>query len=274
MRNAVTKKTVAVHAFLILSSAVVLAPVIWMVAIAFSSATHVFQRVLLLFPRSVSLAGFAEVFRETPFVRWGLNSIFVASVLTSGQLAIGVLAAYALARYRFRGREVVFFLVLCTMMVPPQAIMLPTFLVVNDLQWVNTYRGVIIPHLASGYVVFLLRQFFMQIPRELEEASTLDGCNSVQTLLLIYLRPSLAVLAGVGVIEFVSNWNDYYWPLLVLMSTNKMTLPLAVVNFRNDALVQWVPTMAAATLSILPAMTIYVLAQRHFTSGFMQSGIK
>lgn len=274
MRRGVTRKQALIHAFLIVSSALVLTPVVWMAAIAFSSASHVFQRFLLLFPRHVSLAGFGEVFRETPFFRWGLNSLFVAGTLTAGQLSFGVLAAYALARYRFRGREVVFFLVLCSMLVPPQAIMLPTFLVVNDLHWVNTYRGVIIPHLASGYVIFLLRQFFMQVPRELEEASILDGCNSLQTLLLIYLRPSMVVLAGVGVIEFVTNWNDYYWPLLVLMSTSKMKLPLAVVNFRNDALVQWVPTMAAATLSVLPAMTIYVVAQRHFTSGFMQSGIK
>ncbi len=245
-----------------------------MLSISLSSFSSVFERIAFLFPVQFSLEGYVQVFEQTPFFTWLRNSLIVSVLLTFGQLILGVMTAYAFARYQFFGREVVFFFVLCTMMIPPQAIMLPAYLVINFFDWINTYKGVIIPHLANGYAIFVLRQFFLQIPKELEESAQIDGCNDFQTLYHIYLRPSINVLIGVAVIQFVNNWNDYYWPLLVLMDQQKMTLPVAIVQFRNEAFVEWVPTMAAATMSILPVVIIYMFAQRYFTEGFLRSGIK
>lgn len=262
------------NVFLLLSVLVVLAPFIWMLTVSMSPSSDPFRRIAFLIPTSVSLDGYLQVFRQAPVARWFMNSVLLTSILTAGQLLLGVLAAYAFARYQFRGREALFFFVLCTMMIPPQAIMLPVYLVVNSFDWVNSYKGVIIPHIASAYAIFVLRQFFMAIPRELEEASRVDGCQSVQTLYHIYLRASVPTLFGVGLIQFVNNWNDYYWPFLILSDGMKMTLPVAIVHFRNDSYIEWVPTMAAATLSILPVIGIYVLAQRYFTESSLHSGIK
>lgn len=261
------------HVLLILSVIVVLLPFIWMLTVSLSPISNP-DRWALLIPKSFSLEGYVQVFERAPILRWFGNSVLLAGTLTGGQLLIGIMAAYAFARYRFAGREVLFFFVLCTMMIPPQAIMLPVYLVVNSFDWVNSYKGVIIPHIASAYAIFVLRQFFMQIPRELEEASRVDGCHSLQTLYHIYVRASLPTLLGVGLIQFVNNWNDYYWPFLILNDPLKMTLPVAIAQFRNDSYIEWVPTMAAAAISVLPVILIYVFAQRYFTESSLQSGIK
>lgn len=262
------------HSTLICSCFVILLPVFWMFSVAFSSTSNPFGRYLFFIPQAFSLEGFFQVFEKTPMVQWFFNSMLVSSLLTTGQLLLGILSAYAFARYEFKGKEPLFFFVLCTMMIPPQAIMLPTYLVVNSLDWINSYKGVIIPHIANAYAIFVLRQYFMMIPKELDEASTIDGCNSLQTLLHIYLRTSAPVLFGVSLILFVNNWNDYYWPLLILNDWMKLTLPVAIITFRSESLIEWVPTMAAATLSVLPAVIIYFFAQKYFTEGALRSGIK
>ncbi len=263
-----------IHITLIASSVIILVPFLWMVSISFSSYGSVFDRFLLLFPTEYSLEGYRQVFTQTPYFRWFLNSAFVSTVLTSGQLILGVLAAYAFSRYEFKWREPLFFFVLCTMMIPPQAILLPTFMVVNFFDWINTYKGVIVPHLANGYAIFVLRQFFLTVPKELDEASQIDGCHAFQTLYHVYLRSAIPALVSVGLIQLVRNWNDYYWALVVLMDKEKLTLPVAIVNFRDEAMIQWVPTMAAATLSVIPVMLIYIIGQKYFVQSHSRSGIK
>lgn len=265
---------ILIHLFLIASCCLILLPVVWMISVSFSPTSNPFGRHLLFIPQAFSLEGFVQVFMQTPIIQWFLNSMLVATVSTFGQLIIGVLAAYAFAKYSFKWKEPLFFFVLCTMMIPPQSIMLPTYLVVNSLDWINSFKGVIIPHLANAYAVFVLRQFFMMIPKELDEASTIDGCNSFQSLIHIYLRNSYPVLFGVGLILFVNNWNDYYWPLLILNDWESLTLPVAIITFRSESFIEWVPTMAAATLSVLPAVIIYIFAQKYFTEGALHSGIK
>ncbi|MEN1761548.1 carbohydrate ABC transporter permease [Anoxynatronum sibiricum] len=262
------------HGILMITAILVLIPFLWMVSISLSDYGAVFQRFLLIFPTSVSLEGYRQVLENSPFMRWFFNSVFVAGCLTIGQLTLGVLAAYAFARYRFKGSEPLFFFVLCTMMIPPQAILFPLFMVINAFDWVNTYQGVIVPHLASGYAIFVLRQFFLQIPKELDEAARIDGCHGFQILYHVYLRSAVPAIISVGLIQLVRNWNDYYWTLVVLRDSQKMTLPVGIVAFRDETLVQWVPTMAAATLSVLPVLVIYVLGQRYFVQSHVHSGIK
>jgi multiple sugar transport system permease protein/sn-glycerol 3-phosphate transport system permease protein len=198
----------------------------------------------------------------------------VSTLLTTGQLITGVLAAYAFARWEFRGRELLFFLVLCTMMIPPQAVMLPLFMVINGFQWINTYRGLIIPHLAHGYVIFMMRQFFLQVPRELDEASQIDGAGPAFTLWHVYLSSALPALVSVALIQLVRNWNEYYWTLVVITDQIKLTLPVAIVSFRDETLVRWVPTMSSAAMSVLPIVALYLFAQRFFHQSELASGTK
>ncbi|GAE31808.1 carbohydrate ABC transporter permease [Halalkalibacter hemicellulosilyticus] len=262
------------HIILIMSAFLVLVPFLWMFSISISATSSAFQRFAFFIPSVFSLEGYAHVLHTTPFFLWLGNSVFVAILLTTGQVIIGVFAAYAFSNYQFKGSQLLFYFVLCTMMVPPQAIMLPTFLVVNELEWVNSFKGVIVPHLASGYAIFVLRQFFMQIPKDLVEAAVVDGAGHVKTLYHIYIRSSVSIVVGLFLILFVNNWNDYYWPLIILMDESKLTLPVAIIQFRSESFIEWVPTMAAATLTIIPVLILYMIGQRYFTEGFIQSGIK
>jgi ABC-type glycerol-3-phosphate transport system permease component len=260
--------------FLTFSSLIVVFPFLWMLMVSFSEQNSVLTRVLLLFPSSWSLGGYKEVFQQTPYIRWFLNSTYISTLLTSLQVAFGVFAAYALSRYIFPGREIIFFLVLCTMMIPPQSIMLPSFMVVNAFGWVNSYWGLVLPHMARGYVIFMLRQFFMQIPKELDEASQIDGCNSLQTLYNVYLVSALPAVVSVTLIQLVRNWNDYYWALVIISERIKLTLPVAIVSFRDETLVRWVPTMGAAVLSVIPVVLLYLFGQRFFLQSNLGSGTK
>lgn len=262
------------HAVLITASFIVLIPFIWMVSISFSGTGAVLDRVLILFPGSLGLQGYQEVFAQTPYERWFINSVFVSTVLTSAQLCLGVFAAYALSRYQFRGREVMFFFILCTMMIPPQAVMLPAFMVINSFGWVNTYWGLMMPHMAHGYVIFMLRQFFLQIPKDLDEASQIDGCGPFKTLYHVYLVSALPAVISVTLIQLVRNWNDYYWALVVLSEEKKLTLPVGIVSFRDETLIRWVPTMGSAALSVIPVVILYLIGQRYFLETNLGSGIK
>ncbi len=267
-------KKVVHHALLITASFLVLVPFIWMVSISLSGSEAVLDRILILFPSSLGLDGYREVFSQTPYGRWFINSTFVSTVLTTAQLVLGIFAAYALSRYQFKGRELMFFFILCTMMIPPQAVMLPAFMVINSFGWVNTYMGLMMPHMAHGYVIFMLRQFFLQIPKDLDEASQLDGCGPFKTLYHVYLVSALPAVISVTLIQLVRNWNDYYWALVVLSEQRKLTLPVGIVSFRDETLIRWVPTMASAALSVIPVMILYLIGQRYFLETNLGSGIK
>lgn len=250
-----------------------LVPILWMLSTSFKDAGEVFSG-HLFWPDGFNLDGYMRVFREIPVARWAWNSAFTAGLQTMGQLAVGVAAAFAFAHYRFPGRDVLFFFVLMTMMIPPQVTMVPTYMIVNQLDWLNTYAGVIVPHVASGYAIFLLRQSFLTVPSELADASVIDGCRAFGTMWHVYLRVSGPVISALAVILFVGNWNDYHWPLLVLSEKSMQTFPVAFVQFRAEQALEWVPTMAVATLSMLPILALYLAAQKHFIEGFTNSGLK
>lgn len=250
-----------------------LVPLLWMLATSLKTPKDVFSG-YMFWPTTFSLNGYIRVFTEVPFMQWVSNSTVISLFLTLGQLTLGVLAAYAFAHFKFRGRDTLFFLVLMTMMIPPQVTMVPMYMIVNELGWLNSFTGVIVPHVASGYAIFLLRQSFMTIPRDLGDAAAIDGCSALGALWHVYLRLSTAVISALGMILLVGNWNEYYWPLLVLTDKLKQTLPIAFVQFREEESLEFVPTMAVATLSIVPILFIYVIAQRNFVEGFANSGLK
>jgi multiple sugar transport system permease protein/sn-glycerol 3-phosphate transport system permease protein len=215
------------------------------------------------------------VFRRAPFLRWLGNSLLVATLLTLGQLATSFLGAYAFARFTFRGRDAAFLFVLLTMMVPPQTLMVPSYVLLHHLGWVNTFQGLVVPHLAWGFGIFMLRQFFLGVPRELADAAALDGCGHLRTLWHVYLPLSITALVALAVLAFVAAWNDYYWPLVVITADEMRTVPIGIPRFTGaDLDVQWQATMAAATMGTLPVLTLYLVAQRWFLEGISRSGLK
>lgn len=261
------------HLFLLAFAFIALIPLFWMLATSFKIPEDVFSG-KLFWPTVFSLEGYIRVFTEIPLLRWFWNSTVIAVFQTAGQLAVGICAAFAFAHFRFPGRDAVFFFVLMTMMIPPQVTMVPTYIIVNELNWLNSFAGVIVPHIASGYAIFLLRQSFLTIPRDLGDAAAIDGCSAIGTMWHVYLRLSGAVISALAMILMVGNWNDYHWPLLILTDKLMQTLPVAFVQFREEEALEWVPTMATATLSMVPILLLYLAAQKNFIEGFTNSGLK
>jgi ABC-type glycerol-3-phosphate transport system permease component len=252
----------------------VIVPVVWMLLYSLipqaALATGSFPKMLSL----ATLKGYAEVFKSTPYLLMAGNSLFLALFRTVAQLAIAFLAAYALSRFKFPGQRLIFYIVLASMIIPSAAIMVPLFIIINQFGWVNHYLGIIVPFLASGYAIFFLRQFFLTVPVGLVEAATIDGCNEFTILSRIYLPVTLPSIFALGVILFVGHWNEYQWPLLVLNDLRKLTLPLAIVRFRNEGLIEWMPTAACCVMATAPVMILYSFAQRSFVETFANTAIK
>lgn len=265
----------AAHATLFLVGAMVVVPYAWMAWLSFKPTAELFSPATWLRVENLSLDGYRHVFERVPFGRWALNSLVVASALAGGQLLTSLLAAYAFARFEFRGRETCFWIVLLTMMVPPQTLMVPSYVIVHQLGWINTVWALVVPHLAWGFGIFMLRQFFLGVPRELTDAAALDGCGSLRTLWHVYVPLARSALAALAIIAFVTGWNEYYWPLIVVNSDEMRTLPIGIPRFTGaDLDVQWQATMAAATLATLPVLALYVVAQKQFREGMSRSGLK
>lgn len=261
---------------LVLLAFVVLVPYAWVVATSFKEQQDIFRTGWSTFvPLPPTLRGYLAVFTTAPFARWVANSVVVAGLTTVGQLTIALLAAYSFARYQFRGREVLFFVVLASLMIPPQTIMVPSFVLMVQLDWLNSFQGLIVPHLASGFAIFYLRQFFRSVPRELDDAAAIDGCTSLQRLWLIYVPLAAPVLAALVAILFVRNWNDYYWPFLIISDEALRTVPLAIVQFRDaEGMIDYGPTAAAVVLVTLPTVLIFLAAQRYFIEGTTAGSLK
>ncbi|QJD86157.1 carbohydrate ABC transporter permease [Cohnella herbarum] len=251
----------------------VLLPIFWMISISLRSEEYVFSG-HLLWTGPIHWDGYKKALWDIPFFDWLANSLRIGVLQTLGQLFIGACAAFAFAYYRFPGRDILFLFVLMTMMIPMQVTLVPTYLIVNQMNALNTFSGVIVPHLASGFVIFLLRQSFLTLPKELAEAATIDGCGPLRVMWNVYVRLSGTILWTLGVLSFLSNFNEFNWPLLVLTDSEKMPLPLAFQYFRSETQMEWGATMALATLSMIPVLILYLIAQRYIVDGFAQSGVK
>lgn len=270
-----TREPRLLYCLLSVVALLVLLPLVTMVVTSLKSEPELAQNSWPFWVQGPTLAAYERVIEKTPFGRWVLNSLVVAAAQTLGTVLIALLAAYAFARFRFPGRDALFLVVLATLMVPAQAIMVPSYVIVAWLDWVNTYQGLIVPHLASAFAIFLLRQFFQTVPPELADAAALDGAGHLAILRHVYLPLSTPAVTALAAIVFVQSWNDYYWPLVVVRDNALRTLPLAVVWFRDaERGVEWGAIMAAASLACLPALLLYLTLQRHFVEGFTTSGLK
>ncbi|MBD3177399.1 MAG: ABC transporter permease subunit [Armatimonadia bacterium] len=210
---------------------------------------------------------------ENAFVMFYLNSIFVAAVVTLGQLTTCSLAAYAFARLEFPGREQLFIGYLATMMVPGVVTLIPVFILLRELGLVDTYWALFLPVLFSAYGTFLLRQFFMGIPRELEDAARMDGCGKLGVLRHVILPLSKPALATLATFTFIASWNDFMGPLIFINSTAKKTLPIGLASFQGLYGTEWTLLMAASVIVLLPVFLVFVFNQRFFTEGIQLSGL-
>jgi ABC-type glycerol-3-phosphate transport system permease component len=262
-----------VYAFLTAGALVFLLPYLWMVSASLKPEAEVFEAGLNLVPREVRWQNYADAWRQYPLGRWLLNTFLVASVETVSTVVTSVLAGFAFARLRFWGRDQLFYLYLGAMMVPIQVTLIPSFIIVRQLGLLNTYEGIAIIHLVQFFGVFLMRQFLLNIPSELEDAARIDGCSWFRVLWQIVLPISMPAVAALSILAFTAGWNDFLWPLVVINKPDIMTIIVGLASLRGEA-TPWGLLMAATTISALPLTLVYVLLQRWFTEGITMSGIK
>ena len=261
------------YALLCLVALAFLTPLIFMVATSLKAPADVFTVPPTLVGKEVRWKNYAEAFTFTPFLRYLVNGMIVATAGTAITVAVASLSGYAFSRLRWRGRNLVFAGFLATLMIPQEVLVVPMYIMMQKLNWVNTFTALIVPWAFTAFGAFLLRQFFLTIPHELDDAARVDGAGPVRTFLSVMLplaRPSLAVLA---VFTFISYWNSFIWPLVVINDVPKLaTVPLGLQQFFSSKSSDWHLVMAASTVSMAPTVVVLILLQRHLVRGIVTSG--
>ncbi|MBE3599801.1 MAG: carbohydrate ABC transporter permease [Limnochordaceae bacterium] len=262
------------HVVLFTLGLLMVTPFVWMVLTALKSYSEIYVYPPRWLPAEPQWNNFAVAWRMAPFARFYFNSIVVTSLITASQLVFGALSAYAFARLEFPGREAMFVVFLGTLMIPIQVTMLPLFLVVKWLGWVNTYPGLIVPFAANAFVIFFLRQFFLTIPKELEDAATIDGCSRLRFLAQFLVPLSRPAFVTAGLFTGLAAWNEYVWPLIVTTTTDMRTLPVGLRYFISQTKSDFHYMMAASVIVIVPVILVFIALQRHFVEGVTMSGVK
>jgi multiple sugar transport system permease protein len=266
--------TVLLYGLLAACTVLTLLPYAWMLSSSFKPNVEIFSASVQLIPAQPILDNYTEAVVRQPVGRAILNSVIVAGIETLAVVATSVFTAYPFARLRFPGRDVLFLAILGTMMIPSQATMIPSFILVKWLGWVDTYQGLIVPRMMAPLGIFLMRQFLQTLPRELEEAARLDGCSRLQTLRLVLLPLMGPAVATLAIFTFTASWNEFFWPLIVVQSNEMRTIQLLIAAMKQAEVADWGVIMAVVTLSVVPTVAIYVLLQRYFVRGIAMSGLK
>ena len=246
-------------------------PLYMMLVSSIKLNTDVFD--MKIIPSSVTLDGYKTAL-SADFGRYFINSLFISTTVTVVALIFHAMSGYALARLRFPGRNAIFLWILSTLMIPFSVIMIPLFIMMKQFDWLNSYKGIIIPAIPHAYGIFLFRQFFMTMPSDLQEAATIDGCSQLGIFTRIFLPLSKSISITLGVAFFIANWNNYLWPLIVTQNQKMWVLQVALANFvgRNDT--PWNAIMASGIITILPIIIVFFVLQKNLVEGIKMSGIK
>lgn len=265
------------YVVLILLTVVFVLPVVWMFLTTFKTNAEATQSVPTWFPRDFSTVGYQTILNttsQTPVLWWLFNSALAAVAHVVLVLVTAAPAAYALARLDFRGRNVMFVVVISTLFIPPIIFLMPTYLIVDYLRWIDTLLAVIVPTAAGAFGVFFLRQFFVSLPIELEEAALIDGANQFQVFTRIVLPNSKPALATLTVLSFLTNWNEFLWPVYVLFSPNRLTLPPGLSILQGNYSTDYPVVMAGGVIASIPVLIVFFIAQRYIIEGVSRSGLK
>lgn len=264
---------VALHAVLIAVGFFMLAPLLWMLSTSLKEPGDIFIYPPQWIPDPVVWQNYVETVTVMPFGRFYFNSTFQAAAVTLLQLLTSSLAAFAFARLRFRGRELLFLLYLGTMMIPFPVTMIPNFIIVRVLGWIDTYKALILPPAFSAFSTFLLRQYFMSLPIELDDAARVDGASSFRIWWQILLPLAGPAVATLAIFTFLGQWNNFLWPLIVTNSEHMRTLPVGLAAFQGQYRVEWHLLMAGSVIALVPILVIYIIGQKWFVRGITLTGM-
>ena len=264
------------YSSLIIISLSMLFPFFAMLNLALTPSNEIFNSSGVFFHTNLTLENFRHVFKELPITRYFANSMIVALLTTLGQVIISALAGYAFARLNFKYKNFWFFVILVTMMVPPQVNIIPLFFLMRELHLVNTFPALILPGLFGGFGVFLMRQYFLSLPKDLEEAAKIDGCNIFQTFFKIGLPLALPAVVTLTIFTFVTTWNSFMWPLIITNSESMRTLPVGLAIFKGNfrEITMWGDLLACSVICTIPVIAIFFLGKKYFLSDLLSGAIK
>jgi len=266
------------YGFLILGALTMVGPFLWMLTTSLKEPSQVFSFSKNWWeewiPTSFVWQNYMKPWKVVPFARFYFNSIFVAIMVTLAQVGTSAMAAYPFARLTFPGRDKIFFGYLATMMVPGAVTMIPVFILLRYLGWVDSYKALILPAAFTAYGTFMLRQFFLTLPKDLEDAAKIDGCSYLGIFWRIILPLSKPALATLTTFTFMGTWMNFMWPLIVLNTHEKFTLPVGLAYFQSLHHTDWTLLMAASMLMIIPILLVFIFNQRFFVEGIKLTGIK
>jgi ABC-type glycerol-3-phosphate transport system permease component len=254
-------------------------PFLFMLSSSLKTNAEIFSAPPTLIPPTWQFRNWVSLFTDTAFVMWFRNSLIVVLIRVPVSLFLCSLGGFALAKYQFPGRTLIFWLVIATIMVPFEAIYIPLYFIMLKLDWLDTFFALIVPFAASAFGIFMMRQYIVSIPDEFIDAAKVDGATGWWIYRSIIIPLSLPALGAIAIVLFLATWNNYFWPLIVANAVDVLTIPLGLVylidvSVRTDLGLSWDKAMAAASLSIMPLMVMFLLAQKQFIAGLTQGGVK
>ncbi len=267
-------KLIAFYSVLLAFTAMYLGPFLFSISISFNADKDVFEWPIEFFPSDVTLENYKAVWNELPFSTWLFNSVLITTIQTVANIFFSALAGFAFARLEFKGKNLLFNLLLSSLMIPGIILLVPKFIVLNEFGMINTYAGIILPGLVSITNIFLMKQFFETIPKDLDEAALIDGCSYFRMFWQLFLPISKPALAAVAIYTFQGSWNEFLWPVIVTVTEDMYTLPLGMASLKSELLTDWPLLMAGTILISLPTLGIFIYFQKYFVQGVASSGLK
>ncbi|MBQ9246030.1 carbohydrate ABC transporter permease [bacterium] len=261
---------------LIIGAISMLLPFIYMFMLSFMTDTQIFAGTTSFIPSPFSSDNYKYVINNADIFRYFFNSMFVAIATTIGQVIISAMAGYAFARFEFKYKEILFFLIIVSMMIPPQVNIIPLFFLMKQFCWIDTYWALIVPGLFGGFGVFMMRQWFKSMPKDMESSAKIDGCNTFEAFYKIALPMAAPALATLAIFTFITTWNSFMWPLIITNSDAMRTLPLGLANFKGSfrEITDWGALTAYSVICSIPVIVVFLLGRKYFINDILNGGIK
>jgi len=265
---------IALEAVLLLVVIIINIPFFWMITTSFKLPSEVLAYPPKLFPSKLNFDGYKYIWTLVPFARYFINTLFVSFSIALSKIVLASLAAYAFAKIEFKGKETVFYIFLGTMMIPMEVIIIPNYITLNTIKWLDTYWALIIPFIVGAFSIFLLRQFFMKIPRDIDDAAVIDGCGRLRYLFTIIYPLSKPALLTVGLYAFLASWNSFLWPLIVTNSDKMRVIQIALKALQDSWMIDWTSLSAASAIATVPIIILFFFVQKQFLEGIAITGLK
>lgn len=264
---------IILYSALVMGVLFVTIPYLWMLSASLKQEREIYEPGLNFLPNSLYLQNYIDIVQDYQIIRWLFNSFLIGFIVIASNMTFTVLAGYAFARLRWPGRDFIFYTYLGAMMIPIQVRLIPSFIIIKELGWVNTYQGIASLQLVEFFGVFLIRQFMLNMPRELEDAARIDGCGWFRVLWQIIIPNSKPALAALAIFTFTASWNNFLWPLVVINQEHYMTIQVGLASMKGE-IIPWGLLMAGTMISAVPLFIVYIILQKLFTQGIVMSGIK